>query len=150
MTITGFNHRRLGVLIVEDDPAHALLLEKAFSENFPQVRVQTCSSGTDLQRLLQAPVDKEEIPHLLCLDLRLPDLSAIELLNWIRSQPHLAAMISIIVSAFSNPSEVDLAYRAGARAYMPKGADFSEFKVRMSNLVNFWLGSSEFPPRDLV
>src|SRR5258708_1243477 len=59
-------------------------------------------------------------PDLVLLDLKLPSISGFEVLQWIRDQPDFQRLPVVILSASSEPKNIDEAYRFGANAYLAK------------------------------
>lgn len=99
------------ILIVEDDTAFGMMLQKWFQRN--GFAVSYCSG-------LQAayPVLKEEVIHIVLTDLQLPDGDGIMLLQWIRSQK--MNMPVIVMTSYGGIQSAVLAMKLGAFDYLEK------------------------------
>ena len=75
-------------------------------------------SVTGLDRLSAAV--RARRPHLILLDMHLPDISGMELLQLIRDDSRLARVPVIVVSADTSEDRVDAALTGGASDFLPK------------------------------
>ena len=66
------------------------------------------------------------------LDLMMPDLSGLEVLNYIKEKPDLSDLPVIIVSAKTMPEDVEKGLRAGAVAYLTKPVSFADLRVAIT------------------
>jgi CheY-like chemotaxis protein len=87
-------------------------------------------------------------PAMLLLDLKMPRLSGIEVLTWVRSQEHLKALPIIVFSASIHPGEITEAYRLGVNSFMVKPASAQEMVDMMSAIKSYWLRYNWFPERE--
>ena len=81
------------VLYVEDHPVNVLLMQGLLAQR-PAVRLTVADSGDEALR-----VAMEHPPHLLLLDLHLPDCNGAELLERLRAVPALARVPAVAVTA---------------------------------------------------
>jgi signal transduction histidine kinase/CheY-like chemotaxis protein/HAMP domain-containing protein len=109
------------VLYIEDNPVNALLVQHCLATH-GQVRVLIAPTGED--GLRQAA---ELLPHLVLLDMQLPDLHGLEVMARLRADPRTAGLRVIALSASAMPAEVEAARRAGAHAYWTKPFEFDAF-----------------------
>ena len=70
------------------------------------------------------------------LDLMMPDLSGLEVLNYIKEKPDLSDLPVIIVSAKTMPEDVEKGLKAGAVAYLTKPVSFADLKVAIDGAVS--------------
>lgn len=101
------------VLIVDDEPTTAgmlgMLLE---AEGFQTIVVHGA------KKAIQAI--KEEKPSLVVLDVMMPDISGIDLCRYIREEPELENLPVVMISAKSQPEDVEAGIEAGATLYLTK------------------------------
>ena len=64
--------------------------------------------------------DKFPLPGVLLLDLKMPNVSGFEVLEWWKSQPHLAELVIVVVSGNREMQEIARAYQLGARSFISK------------------------------
>ena len=103
-----------GRILVVDDTADSLMILRRMLEaqNFV---VSTASSGTQaLERL------RNERPDAILLDVMMPDMSGIEVLQRIRSSPKTAHVPVILVTAKTQDDDMIVGYQHGADYYITK------------------------------
>jgi CheY-like chemotaxis protein len=128
---------RVDILLVEDNPADAKLVELMFDGLPVSHRLTVVDDGAQaLGRLFDPTIPK---PNLVLLDLNLPELSGLEVLRKLREDP---ATDSVRVAVFSgSTADVDVgrATALGISAYLPKPDNmlqYEEFRHSLSDLVS--------------
>jgi CheY-like chemotaxis protein len=86
------------------------------------------------------------LPGLLLLDLKLPKISGLDLLLWIRQHPPIRLMPVIVLSSSNKPADVCCAYERGANAYLVKPAKPDDLIRLIASFKDFWLNRVEAPP----
>jgi PAS domain S-box-containing protein len=117
------------VLYIEDNAINMLVVEQLLAR-WPIARLaqaEDATSGLALARQLQ--------PDLILLDMRLPDMSGLEVLEKLRSDPETAALRVVALSASAMAADVDQARRGGALAYWTKPLKFNQFLQDMQQLL---------------
>ena len=107
------NHQNLRVLLVDDAPSILLPLEHLLHKS--GFLVMTAQSGTEAIETI-----KEELPHVVVLDVMLPDMDGFEVCRYIRSKSGLEGIKVIFLSARSKEVDVEKGYDAGADLYVVK------------------------------
>jgi DNA-binding response OmpR family regulator len=74
------------------------------------------------------PLIASEKPDLVILDIMMPDISGMEILKYMRSEPNLGDIPVIIVSAKGMPADVKNGLDAGASVYLTKPVGFKDLK----------------------
>src|SRR5579875_984643 len=121
--------RNLAILIIENDPAAALLTKEAFREAGLTEFVYSVSDGDEALAYLRRKDKYAERPHpdLILLDLHLPKKSGLEVLKELKESAELKATPVIVVSGSSDPREIRKAYELHASCYIRKSDDLYEF-----------------------
>ncbi len=105
------------ILIVDDSSSNLLLISNFLeSEGFD---VTTCVKGREA--LSQLAKDK---PDLLMLDLMMPDVDGLTILDSIRKNPETTSLPVVVVSAVGDGEKKDGAYKLGISGYISKPIDF--------------------------
>ncbi len=129
------------ILIVDDNPSDIALLEAAFLPAADKYEVYSANSG------FQAIYKIGEIkPHIVILDIVMPDMDGFEVCKNIRNNPDTKDIKIIVVTAYHDKTKEEMAFRCGADAYFSKPIDlkelvsailrlssFSEFLLKMEN-----------------
>lgn len=131
------------ILVVEDEEDSVLLLESAFRKAQFSNPVHRVSHGAlAMEYLSQAVATKNRpvpLPALVLLDLKLPLVSGLEVLKWIRAHPLLNSLIVIIFTSSAEPRDIAEAYRAGANSYLVKPTNLSTLTELASGIRSYWL-----------
>lgn len=141
------------VLLVEDEPADALLIQRALARAGLTSPVRLIEDGEGaLDYLLgNAPYQDRELyplPALILLDLKLPRLGGIELLRQLKRMQPMGRIPVIVLTSSAQTEDVERAYELGANSYLVKPARFAEFCDVASQLVGYWLLVNRQPPLD--
>jgi PAS domain S-box-containing protein len=109
------------VLYIEDNPANLRLIERIL-ERRSGVKLISASHGS-----LGLELAREHRPHLLLLDLNLPDISGAEVLAKMREHPLTKDIPVVMLSADATPQQIERLLTAGARHYLTKPIDVKHF-----------------------
>ncbi len=143
MTMTGDLHH---ILLVEDNDDDAFLTgarssRLALSTPFIIAATGRPSSSTwkiSWERQPKAPRGSV-FPDLILLDLKIPRLSGLEVLSWIRQHPVFRTLIVVALTSSSEFKDVETAYRLNINAYLVKPASLDEMKELAGAIRDFWL-----------
>src|SRR3954469_12407797 len=116
------------ILVVEDEEDSVLLLESAFRKAQFSNPVHRVSHGALAIEYLNQAVAKNRpvpLPALILLDLKLPLVSGIEVLKWIRAHPTLHSLVVIIFTSSTERRDIADAYRSGANSFLVKPTNLS-------------------------
>ncbi|HLJ86798.1 MAG TPA: response regulator [Candidatus Angelobacter sp.] len=138
------------ILLVEDEPTDARLLIMAFAKAQVQNPIKHLSNGDAALAYLQGINEYSDrklhpLPILIILDLRLPGMSGLELLRWIRLQRSLRRIPVLVLTAEKEDQFMEAAYDAGANSYLLKSFQPEEIDRVVSLITNYWLGLNESP-----
>ena len=116
---------QFSVLYVEDDPVNVLLMEQyvALCADVQLIVARDGASG-----LAEA---RRWLPNLVLLDMQLPDMSGLEVLDRLRADPATGSLRVVALSADAMPAQVAEAIARGAEAYWTKPLALSRFKSEL-------------------
>lgn len=139
------------IWIVEDnDDDYDALIYGLQSADVPRFRVVRSSDGVgcraELARMNAEGGRSGDLPNLILLDLKLPDVSGHQLVEELRSDPVMKSVPIIIVSSAGSVVDVATAYREGANSYVRKPMNLEGFQDMARKLRDFWLGCATLPP----
>lgn len=119
----------LRILVVDDDPVNLQVIETMFSEEHEQVT--TVLSGEEALALL----DEEEW-DLVISDVMMPQMSGYALTRKIRERYTITELPILLLTARSQPVDIENGFLAGANDYVKKPVDAMEFKARVRALTS--------------
>lgn len=127
------------VLVVEDDPDQAELIARALAVS-DLSSVTVVGTGTEaLEALLPHHGSEPQlIPSLVLLDLNLPDMPGIEVLQRLRQAEWLATVPVVVLTAHRTDEMVKTCLAAGANAFVVKAMGFDEFVQSIGRIAAFW------------
>src|SRR3954465_15221224 len=113
------------VVYIEDDPVNILLMEEyvAVTSDVQLMVARDGQSGLDLVRTC--------LPNLILLDMQLPDMSGLDVLDRLRADPLTSGIRGVALSADAMPAQVTEAIARGAEAYWTKPLSLARFKVEL-------------------
>jgi len=132
------------ILLVEDNPDDAELLEYAFRKAGianPLLAVTDGDAAVEYVGGTGAYADRRRhpIPELILLDLKLPRRSGFEVLAFIRGQDATRHTPVVVLTSSSQPADIQRAYEAGANSYLVKPADLDTLIEMMRSLKAYWI-----------
>lgn len=144
------NGKPISILLVEDDPAHAEIVHRNLENARVANRLHWVADGQEALDFLQHggkyqnPQDAPA-PGLILLDLRLPKVDGIEVLNAIKSNPQLAKIPVVVMTTSAAESDIARAYENRANSYVVKPLDLRKFTALMDVIGYYWLVWNERP-----
>ncbi|MFN7138851.1 MAG: response regulator, partial [Limisphaerales bacterium] len=132
------------ILYAEDNDNDVLLVQMALQRSSPDVLLKTVPDGQEALAYLAgegkyANRNEYPIPHFLLLDLKMPRLNGIELLEWIRSQPRLRNIPVIMLTASLEMSDQERCYALGANSFVIKPNSIDDLIAFTGLLSKYWL-----------
>jgi CheY-like chemotaxis protein len=143
------------ILLVEDEPSDVFLMKRALKSAQIPNPLQVARDGQEAIHYLSG-VDKFAdrtqfpIPSIIFLDLKLPYKNGFEVLNWIRTQPHLETTLVMVLTSSSEERDIAQSYRLGARTFLVKPPTSAMLTELMVSLKDYWLKHNEFTLPDEV
>ena len=110
------------VLYIEDNLANIELVQEIMAEHRPEIHLVTSINGKQTVKLA-----KEHKPGLILLDLDLPDIKGIEVLEQLLANPQTKTIPVIIISADAMPFQVEKLMKVGALDYVTKPLNVVQF-----------------------
>lgn len=135
---------RLPILVIEDDPAHADLITRALG-NYLYCPVTIVPTGQAALDALQRSDEPLLSPHLILLDLRLPDMPGLEVLRKIRAVRRFQTTPIVVLSAEKDDSMVTACLQAGANAFVRKAIKSDELGRSVSRIAEFFCSDCRVP-----
>ena len=138
------------ILIVEDDPNDVELTLTALGEyNLANEVVVTRDGQQALDYLYckgEFAARPSDNPAVMLLDLKLPKIDGLEVLQQIKSDPKLKLIPVVVLTSSHEERDKMRSYSLGVNAYVVKPVDFHEFVNAVKELGVFWAVVNEPPP----
>jgi DNA-binding response OmpR family regulator len=138
------------VLLVEDDPRDVELTMTALGEYNLANEVVVARDGQKAFDYLycrgEFSARSNGNPAVMLLDLKLPRVDGLEVLQQIRSDPRLKLIPVVVLTSSREEKDMIRSYNLGVNAYVVKPVDFHEFVNAIKELGIFWAVINEPPP----
>jgi DNA-binding response OmpR family regulator len=138
------------ILLVEDDRQDVELTMTALEEYNLSNEVVVASDGEEALDYLYYRGTYQrrsgENPAVVLLDLKLPKVNGLEVLEAIRSDEALKMMPVVVLTSSREEQDMVKSYKLGVNAYVVKPVDFHEFVNAIKELGVFWAIINEPPP----
>jgi CheY-like chemotaxis protein len=123
------------ILLVEDDPAHARLIEKNLRRAAITNEIIIVDNGQKALDYLKYNCQKGSAgPLVIFLDLNLPILDGYQVLAKIKSDEQTKKIMVIILTTSDIPQEIERCYELGCNLYISKSVQYEEFCTAVRNI----------------
>ena len=132
------------ILLVEDNEDDVFFMQRAIRACGIEHHVQVAEDGQVTIDYLSGTgqyKDRQKfpLPFLIFLDLKMPRRSGLDVLQWIRTQPHLKTMLVLILTTSREDSDVQRAYELGVNSFLVKPPGADQLKDLVALIKSYWL-----------
>lgn len=132
------------ILLVEDNPNDELLTLRAFGKHNLSNIIVVARDGVEALDMLfgQNPIT----PRVILLDLKLPKVDGLEVLQRIRADERTRLLPVVVLTTSDEEQDLIESYRLGANSYVRKPVSFTEFVEAVRQVGLYWLLLNSVPP----
>lgn len=139
------------ILLVEDNPDDEVLTLRALKKNKILNEVVVARDGAEALDYLFATGKyaarvADETPQIILLDIKLPKLDGLEVLERIRADERTRLLPVVLLTSSAEEQDLINGYALGANSYIRKPVDFTQFTEAIRLLGMYWLVLNEPPP----
>ncbi len=136
------------ILLVEDNPRDEALTLRALKKSGIATEIIIARDGVEALDYLFGTGkyegrDETVLPHLIMLDLKLPKMDGLQVLERIRANTRTKRLPVVIFTSSSEQEDMMKSYDLGANSYVRKPVDFEQFAKATSELGMYWFGLNE-------
>jgi len=137
-------YTRVEILLVEDNPNDVKLTIRALKKHNLVNDIQVVNDGAEALDYVfcknkYAGRNIEEFPKVIFLDLKLPKVHGIEVLEKIKSDERTKHIPVVIVTSSAEDRDLKKCYQLGANSFIVKPVDFNNFVDSIAKLGFYWL-----------
>ena len=133
------------ILHVEDNPDDVMLMNLAFSRAGIPAKLQVVGDGDEAIAALENGTFAGGQPVCVLLDVKLPRVSGLEVLAWIRNQPRLRRLPVILLTSSSQTADINRAYDLGANSFLVKPPDLDSLTQLVKTVAHYWVQTNVRP-----
>jgi CheY-like chemotaxis protein len=138
------------ILLVEDDPYDVELTLSALAENYLTNEIVVARDGAEaLDYLYRRGAYESRAagnPAVMLLDLKLPKVDGLEVLERIKTDPNLKMIPVVMLTSSREEQDLVRSYNSGVNAYVVKPVGFHDFVEAVRELGLFWAVINQPPP----
>lgn len=129
------------IVMVEDDLGHARLIEKNIRRAGVTNEIIPFVTGGEAIEYLLGPDGSGKIWHgepiLILLDLNLPDMNGLDILERVKGNVHMRRVMVIVLTTTDDPREIGRSFDLGANVYVTKPMQYDKFVHAIQQLGMF-------------
>ncbi len=133
------------ILLVEDNPDDRELTLRALRQHRLANRIEVARDGAEALAFLSAA--SAPLPKVVLLDLKLPKVSGIEVLEAIRADDRTRTLPVVVLTSSREEPDVKRCYELGVNSYIVKPVDFDAFVKAVAEVGLYWLLLNQPPVR---
>lgn len=130
------------ILLVDDNPNDVELALTVLRDSGQDQQVfhnvSVAGSGSEAIALLNASGPANPLPDVILLDLKMPQMDGLAVLDAIRASVSTRDIPVVMLTTSGEPRDISDSYAHGASAYVVKPLDFSQFREAMTTITAFW------------
>src|SRR2546422_9118757 len=139
------------ILLVEDNPDDVELTLHAFQKHNLANRVHVARDGAEaLDFLFRTGAYKdrriEDSPHVVLLDLKLPKVDGLEVLQRMKEDPRTQMIPVVVLTSSREDRDIAESYQLGVNSYIVNPENFEQFTEAVRQLGLYWLLMNQPPP----
>lgn len=134
----------LQILLVEDNMSDAELTIRALKKNNLANKLTHVKDGAEALDFIFAQGEysyreRDNVPSVIVLDLKMPKVNGIEVLRRIKSDEHTKRIPVVVLTSSKEDPDIQECYRLGVNSYVVKPVEFDDFIKAISNLGLYWM-----------
>ena len=127
------------VLYIEDNEDYVEFMEHSLKKINYDLSLEVINDGKKAIEFFENITDKDPLPQLILMDIKLQGCSGIEILSSIRKKTATKYIPVIMFSSSENAKDMMQASENGANAYIVKPIGLSSLTATLKSLCDFWL-----------
>jgi two-component system, response regulator len=140
------------ILLVEDNPDDEELTTRALRKANIANEIVVARDGRQALDFVfaegeHAGRDLSRMPAVILLDLKLPKLNGLDVLQRLRADERTKLIPTVVLTSSSEDEDMVKSYKFGANSYVRKPVEFGAFANAVSQLGVYWVLLNELPPR---
>ena len=140
------------ILLVEDNPDDEALTMRALKQSKLANEIIITRDGNEALEFMFGTGkfegrDVSHTPAVVLLDLKLPKLSGLEVLERLRADPRTKLVPVVVLTSSSEDEDMLRSYQLGANSYVRKPVVFGRFADAVSQLGLYWVLLNQLPPK---
>jgi CheY-like chemotaxis protein len=145
------SERSVRVLVAEDNEDHLFLTVRALRDlEGVRLEVETVRDGEEALDFVyrRGRFTSRELPHLILLDLKMPKVNGLEVLEQLKADETLRTIPTVVLSSSERPEDVNETYRLGGNSYVTKPGSAAGLRDGLRRVGQYWTSLASIPNVD--
>ncbi len=143
-------HRNQVVLLIDDDPNDRFLIRRSFQKLGIENPLHEVTDGTEAIAYLEGEGKYSDranypFPGILLLDLQMPRMDGLQVLEWIRSKLTVPGLLIVVLSRLDEIRQVNRAYALGANSFLTKPGTEEDLHSLIIAFRDYWILKNKPP-----
>ena len=127
------------ILSIEDNKNDIALMTRIFDRELSHCDVKYIQDGESAVRFIESPEFEDNPPKCILLDIKLPKMNGLEVLNYLRNKRRIKHIPVVMLSSSDRPDEIDETYNLGGNSYIEKPKSYTDLKKKLPKIVDYWV-----------
>ena len=127
--------RAINILLIEDDIIEVMKLKRVTSTLNLNHKITEANNGEEALNILK---QKDNLPHIILLDLNMPKINGIEFLKILKADERLRYIPTIILTTSNNQRDLLECFEIGIAGYVLKPLKYEEYVSKIEKLLAYW------------
>lgn len=138
---------QINILLIEDNEGDILLTREAFEESKIVNKIIVIKDGKEAINFFETLTSKEDVPHIVLLDINLPKMSGHEVLMYIKNNERFKSIPVIMLTTSSSEKDILQSYKNHVNCYITKPIDVADFMKAIAKIEDFWINIVSIPAK---
>lgn len=126
-------HKKIKILLIEDDRIEVMKFNRAIDSS-KNHSITLASNGNEALLKLKDNI----MPHIILLDLNMPDTNGIEFLSILKKNKDLQHIPIVVLTTSDNKKDISECYRIGIAGYVLKPLKYDDYEEKINAILKYW------------
>ncbi len=142
------DYENIEILFVEDSADDAVLTIRALTKSGFTNKLLHAKDGAEALDFIYcrgnyAARNPEEFPKLILLDLKMPKVSGLQVLEQVKSDPRIKSIPFVMLTSSNEGPDIEACFALGANSYIVKPVDSDNFFKAIKEIGLYWMVFSQ-------
>ena len=133
------------ILSIEDNRSDIIFMKRVFEHDIKGYTMEFIEDGESAIKFFESKDFQDNPPKCIFLDIKLPKMNGLEVLNYLRNKKNIKDIPVIMLSSSDRQKEIEESYLLGGNSYIQKPKDYLTLKQTFPAIVNYWLNFNKAP-----
>lgn len=137
--------KQVNLLLIQDNQGDIIMFKRTLQNIGSPIKITNIKDGMDAYTMFEKENVISIVPHMIILDLNLPRVNGLEILQQIKQHPLYKTTPTIVLTTSKRQSQIKLAYGYNATTYFAKPHQPQDFKQLIKYINGYWAMYASFP-----